>query len=419
MRAKLKQPTSVFANPFVVMWLVVGMYAIKSLLKIYFGTKINSPMIAGDGYHNAADILEALAVLLAIWVSRRPTSDDYPFGKKNIEFFTSLLIGIALLIMGFNFALQSLVGLTSFFPEVDTALRNVLPLPAFHPLVMGDNTFGYVVGLTVGSVITSFLVSRYQIAVGKATGHESLIADGEETASDGSIELITVLGVFGEYFFHAPWLEYPLGLLVAFLIANTGRELLTRGLRVLLQHSIGAEHEREIRSRSLAVVGVEALASLKTFQIGSTAVCLVTVVTEHDSSTIAQIKYGLEFVLNDYLIGAGFKESELHIKFQKPDAEQHRIAYAVVVRGEDVVIATTLEQATNIFVCDVKHGDIVLSKKEPKPDDIADFLRRKRVSRLYLFTGEGHGFAKARIGDAEIASCPSFQGHLLGLSPGR
>ncbi len=399
------------ASPFVTMWLVVGMYGFKAALKIGLGQHINSPMIAGDGFHNLADILEALAVLLVIWISRRPTSEDYPFGKKNVEFFTSLAIGTALLAMSANFALQSLSGLIALFPACDAAVRSFIPLPVHHALVMSHDTFGYVVGLTFGSVVLSFLVSRHQIAVGKKSGHASLVADGEETASDGRIELIALVGVLGEYFFQAPWLEYPLGLLVAGVIAHTGWELFMGGFRVLLQHSIGAEHEGEIRRRCLAVFGVDSLGNLKTFQIGSTAVCMVTVTTEHNTSTIAMIKYGLEHTLKEYILGAGFKECELHVKFQKPEPQRHRVAFAVLAREHHLVVSPTVAQASHVIICDVEHGDIVRSKQEPKPDDMAEFLKRKRVTTFYLFSD-----APQAVEGVQVASSPSFQAHLVGIT---
>jgi hypothetical protein len=179
-----------------------------------------------------------------------------------------------------------------------------------------------------------------------------------------------------------------------------------------LQHSIGAEHESQIRSRCLAVVGVDSIASLKTFQIGSTAVCLMTIVTEHNTSTIATIKYGLEHALKDYILEAGFKESELHLKFQKPEPQRHRVAFAVLSKDHHLVVSPTVEQASHMIICDVEHGDIVRSKQEPKPDNLIEFLKRKRVTCLYLFNS-----APAPIAGVAVAASPSYQAHLVGLTP--
>ncbi|MBU6454542.1 MAG: hypothetical protein KGS72_22425 [Cyanobacteria bacterium REEB67] len=118
----------------------------------------------------------------------------------------------------------------------------------------------------------------------------------------------------------------PLPLLTVAAKIRAADSTATSTARVLLQHSIGGDHEKAIKDRCLAMAGVDDLSSLKkTFQIGSTAVCMATIVTEHSTSTIAQIKYGLEHHLKEYLLAAGFKDCELHLKFQKPEPHRHRI----------------------------------------------------------------------------------------------
>jgi len=169
---------NVFANPYAVMGIVIAMYIVKATLKITIGTDINSPMIAGDGFHNVADIAEALAIIAVIFVAKLPTGNEYPLGRKNIEFFSSLAIGVGLLSLSVKFALASIVGLLSYFPALDTMARTLLTLPVHEPLLMDWQTFPWVVGITAGSAILSLLVSRYQMFVGKAAGHASLVADG-------------------------------------------------------------------------------------------------------------------------------------------------------------------------------------------------------------------------------------------------
>jgi hypothetical protein len=214
----------------------------------------------------------------------------------------------------------------------------------------------------------------------------------------------------GEYVFSAPWLEYPLGLLIAIAIARTGWELFRGGARVLLQHSIGAEHEEEIRKRCMRMAGVLALDSLKTFQIGSTAVCIMTITTEHRTGTLAQLKYGVEHHVRKYLLDAGFKECEINLRFEKPEPARHRIAYAAVAQGDQLCIAPDVESATHVIVCDLENGMVVRTKEEEKPQDLVEYLKRKRVVRLYLF----HADPPALPG-VEVASSTSYQPKLLGL----
>lgn len=405
-------------NPYTVMWLVVIMYLAKASLKISTGHSINSPMIEGDGYHNLADILEALAVILVIWIARRPANGNYPFGKKNVEFFTSLVIGLALLVMAVRFSLKSMVGLLSFNPQLDQLVREYISLPVHEALIMSPDALPWVLGVTASSVFFSIVVSRYQIAAGKATGHNSLVADGQETASDGRVECITLFGVIGEYWFEAPWLEYPLGLLVALAIAHTGWELLRDSARVLLQHSIGLDHEAEIRNLCLAVAGVERVEALKTFQIGTTAVISVTIITEHRTAIISQIKYALEYHVRRYILEeAEFKDLEFNIRFEKPEPARHRIAYAVKGENRHYVVASDLASSTHIAICDLENNMVVRVKIEDKPTAIAEYLLRKQVKRIYFFNQTPEDLDEILAADIEIAASTSYQAVLLGLQP--
>lgn len=401
-----------FGNPYVVMGIVIVMYALKSFFKITIGTSVNSPMISGDGYHNLADILEALAVIAVIFVAKLPTGNEYPFGRKNIEFFSSLAIGAGLLFLSLQFALKSVVGLLSFFPSADSWTRALLPLPDHQPLVMDSATFPWVVGITAGSVILSLLVSRYQISIGRSTGHASLVADGEETSSDGRIEMVVLAGILAEYIFHAAWLEYPLGLVVAYLIMRTGLELFGGAWKVLLQHSLDSEHEDEIRRLCMRVPGVISVTALKSFQVGHTAVVMLTVETRRKSETISHMKYGIEYTLRNYLLGDHFKECELQIRFTRPQPERHRVAYALRIDGDSKVIADNVDAATHLIVCDIERGGIHRSKLEPKPDNLLAFLQEKRVSALYLF-GEPTG--TLGLPGVQVRQVPSYIPQALGL----
>ena len=84
-------------NPYVAMLIVLAMYIVKTVTKLTAGYITNSPVFTSDGFHNLSDILQAVAVMIVVYMARRPPSAEYPLGKRNIEFFSSLIIGISLL----------------------------------------------------------------------------------------------------------------------------------------------------------------------------------------------------------------------------------------------------------------------------------------------------------------------------------
>ena len=98
-------------SPFTVMVLVLVMYIVKVAVKLSVGGYVNSPMITGDGWHNVADIFEALVVIGALVISRLPKSEDYQFGRMGIESLFSVLVGGWLCIMALNIGAHSVFGL--------------------------------------------------------------------------------------------------------------------------------------------------------------------------------------------------------------------------------------------------------------------------------------------------------------------
>lgn len=396
-RTLLSQLAACAADPVLVMVVVALMYIAKVVAKSWIGSTINSPMIAGDGLHNFADFFEALAVIAVILVARRPSSERYPYGRKNIEFFTALAIGIVLMSVSATFAVKSAVGLIASFPHLDATLRSYLWLPAHESVLLDAKTFPWVLAITASSVVLSVAVSRYQIAVGRVTQHDSLVADGEETLSDGKIEAVTLLGILGEFYLGASWLEYPLGLLVAYLIACTGRELFIKAWRVLLQHSIGVEHDSRIAQLCLSVKGIDDV-QVKTFQVGRIAVCHLNVTTPRGAEAIENIKYAIETAVDGYVLAQDFISCETHINFQMPAPRRDRMALAVARKDGVETIVARIEEATHLVVCDMEFGAVAGSHEvsiASCPDgsedlvettcDVPALLKKKQIHTLWIF----------------------------------
>jgi len=409
LREALRQPS------FQVMLLAALMCAVKAALKLGIGSHIHSPMITGDGSHNIGDAIEQLVAIVAMLVAGLPASKEYPFGRKNIESFASLIIGAGLLALSFMFVVKSAVGLIASWPAMDQAVRSVIWLPDHQPLILSNATFPWVVAVTAGSAALSLLVSRTQIRVGKRTKNAILEASGTEIKSDARIEGVTLAGVLAEHFLHLPWLEYPLGLFIAYLIARSGWELFHKAWRVLLQHSIGHEHEERIRELCQTVPGVLHVARLKTFQVGQMASCTISIHSRRGGRTNAHIRCGIEELVTSYLIGQEFTECELQIEFHRPEPVRSRVAFALMRKDGSAAIAPDLQAATHLVICDLEDGTIVRTKEQDLPPDPVAFLVRKRVVGLYVFQNEKQ-FADG-LGASNIAVLPatSYLPGVMGL----
>lgn len=385
--------------PYAVMGLVVLMYVVKVYLKLWIGNMINSPMIMGDGFHNAADIFEAILVITVIAIANRPPNWKYPFGRKNIESIFELAIGVSLFFMALRILGASLRGILVYFPSFNAGIPAWLPLPRHESLLMGPEYFWYVFGTVAISAIVSFVVSGIQVATGKKTGHESLVADGVETRNDGFIESMAALGVLGEYGFNASWLEYPFGLAIAILLFRAGAGLVVRGWRTLLQRSIGKEHEKEIFELTKATYGVIDIPEIKTFKVGSMPILIMKVITACSAEGDLDIKYALAHRIGLYMTAQGFSQWEYYIRFDKLNPDRHRVVFAVIKHGEFVVVSPNMAKATHFRVCDVEAGEIIRWKDYVKPVSPIESINliKKRETR------EFRSFDEDRVVISELA----------------
>ncbi len=376
-----------YLSPYTVTGFVIIMYLIKVSVKLAVGHYANSPVIAGDGYHNVADIFEALGLVLMLVLSRRPPNNKFRFGLKRIESIGAVFISLGLLYMAFQTAVNASDGVARW-----GAYFLVGKLEGFmsDPLKMGPQYFWWVTGIMAGSAVLSFLVCHYEISVGKRTGHDGLVADGVETKSDGMIETTALVGILCEYFFKAAWIEYPLALVIAYLMTSTSISILTKAFSTLLQRSLDEKIVAKIMETCLETPGVFAHEKndIKTYSVGSEAFVYLDLGTRCRSRANNDIAHGLVHRVKKCLLKHEFDSVQCYITLFRIELEDYRRAYAVRKHEKSFVIADSIESATNIVICDMKGEDAprwtVEDKTEKIPDCIA-FLLRKKVREFYTF----------------------------------
>jgi hypothetical protein len=247
-----------------------------------------------------------------------------------------------------------------------------------------------------------------------------MVADGKETLGDGLIESVIFVGVVAEYGLDAVWVEYPLGLGVAFLVARTGKELLGDGLAGLLQRSLGQEVEDAIRVVCLTNHGVREVEQVKTFRVGNDAVCILKILTDAPAGAHDDVKKALKRRLSARLAELDIKEVEFHLRFSRLPVSDVRVAYAAVTdgaEGDDAVIAVVPEigHATHFIICDLVNGEAARWTLEAPPDACKDalleWLLGKRVIRILVF-GDRQA---TTFGPIPVHGVPSYNLRTLGL----
>lgn len=356
-------------------------------------------------------------IIGVVAISRMRPDERYPFGRRNVESIARAAIGVGLFITALHFAATSVMGFMGYAPELERAVRDAVPfgLPDPPPLRMDGDVVWWVLAITGGSAAVSFIVSAYEIRAGKAHGHPSMVADGEETRGDGLIEASIFIGICAEYAFKAAWIEYPLGLGVAFLVARTGKELFFGGLDGLLQRSLGPDIEKAIRGVCLSNHGVREVEQVKTFRVGSAAVCIIKILTDAPAGAHDDVKKALKKRLAARLAELEIKDVEYHLRFSRLPPADVRVAYAAVTDGKAIAVAPDIASATHFIICDRRVGGVKRWTLEQPPaaceGRLLDWLLAKRVTALYVF-GDGPA---ARLGPIQVSGVPSFSLRTLGL----
>jgi cation diffusion facilitator family transporter len=418
---------SVACNPLFVMGLVAAMYVYKGYSKITVGGWAGLPTLLPDGLHNAiADLPQALFVAVAIIVATRPATQDYHWGRKNIEAFVSVGIGIALFGTAGYFIKdcvvglwESLVALLHYWTAGDAFVREHLPawlLPEMPNNHLTSTQFWWVLAVSASSMALSFFVSQYQIVIGKRTKHESMVADGKETRSDGLIEAVTIVGIIAEVTTGWRWVEFPLGLFVAYLVCKTAYELFMNGWHVLLQRSIGKEIEDSLRDAAMRVAGVLSVTELKTMQSGHEAVVVMTVESRARSAALPYIYKAAKQALENCVLdpSSEFKSADIHVKLNRPDFANSRMGLPLVMLNKDVgYVASSLATATHIAVCDVVDPEVVRTKVVALAGkDIPALLVEKRFDELALLD-PADADTRALVAQAKARAAKTRQADIL------
>lgn len=209
--------------PSVITWFSIILNSALFGLKFWAGVVSNSVALLADAWHTLSDSISSLAVLIGIRYSQAPADKNHPYGHGRAELIASIVVGVLLAVVGFNFLVESIVK----FQE------------------KSEGVFGPVaIWVTLTSIVIKEVMARYSLRVGKRFRFNSLIADGWHHRSDAVSSVIILVGIFlGNKIW---WIDSFLGFLVSFFIFYTTYEIMKDSVSLLLGEGIDKETEKEV-----------------------------------------------------------------------------------------------------------------------------------------------------------------------------
>lgn len=210
-------------TPLIITWLSIFLNILLFILKFWAGVVSNSVAILADAWHTLSDSVSSIAVLVGIKYSLQPADKNHPFGHGRAELIASLVVGVLLAVVGFNFLVESVVK----FREREAF--------SYGPLA---------IWVTAISIVVKEVMARYSMYYGKKFRFNSLIADGWHHRSDSISSIVIMVGIFlGNRIW---WIDSALGAMVSILIFHTTYTIMKDSISVLMGEALDRETEAKI-----------------------------------------------------------------------------------------------------------------------------------------------------------------------------
>jgi cation diffusion facilitator family transporter len=204
-----------------------------------------SVALLGDTFHNIADALTAVPLLIAFALGRRPVSKRYTYGYGRAEDLGGLFVVV-------------MITLSAGFAAYEAIRRLFNPQDVTHLWVVAAAA---VVGFAGNE-----LVARYRIRVGRRIGSAALVADGLHARTDGFTSLAVLLGAGGAALGWW-WADPVVGLLITVAILGVLRSAVSQvGARLMDAVDPGTVDQAMAAIRS--VEGVRGVNDLRLRWIG-------------------------------------------------------------------------------------------------------------------------------------------------------
>ncbi len=174
-----------------------------SIVKIALGLFLNSISLLADAAHTAADVLTSVVVLAGFRMAKAPADEKHPFGHGRVEFLSSLLIAVLLLLVGAQFGWSSYQRFVAGTPVKGSVIVAIIML--------------------FGAAFKEWM-TRFATYLGIKANAQALIGDAWHHRTDaiasGLVAIAIIASGYGYY-----WVDAVLGMGVSALILYTGLAL--------------------------------------------------------------------------------------------------------------------------------------------------------------------------------------------------
>ena len=205
------------------------------VIKIIVGTVANSVAVISDAINNFGDSLSSLVTIIAMAISGRGATRKHPFGFGRIEYFSSMIISVLILITGGEFLIESVKKI--IHPEAT----------AYTPVTLV---------LLIVAIVAKILLGLYTKRSGDRLNSPNLIASGQDALSDAIITGVTLLAAVVSLIWPNLHIDGWVGAVVSIFVIKAGLEILLDVISKLLGERPSIELADKLMDEILNTDGV-------------------------------------------------------------------------------------------------------------------------------------------------------------------
>lgn len=208
----------------------IAVNLLVAAMKVILGAITSSIAIISEGVNNASDALTSVLTLVGTKLAGKHPDEKHPFGYGRIEYLTSLVIAILILVTGFEMIKSSIELI-------------------FHPGELSISVISLI--LVAVSAAIKFFLGVYTIKMGKKADSGALTAVGLDCRNDSFVSLVTIATAIIFLVFKLNLDAYA-GVFTSLLILKAGFEVLKETISELIgrpgEAELAEKIYKEIRS---------------------------------------------------------------------------------------------------------------------------------------------------------------------------
>ena len=195
-------------------------------LKYLIGTLANSISIVSDAFNNLSDCASCIVTLFGYKLASKPADREHPFGHGRIEYLTSLIIAVVVLLVGVEL-MESSVKKIITPEEVTFSISALLAL--------------------VFSIGVKLWMSLFNMKLGKKINSTVMIATAKDSRSDVIATATSLIALVASIFTDLP-VDGFMGVIVSVFIMKAGYEIVKDTVDELLGKPADPEIIEQIKN---------------------------------------------------------------------------------------------------------------------------------------------------------------------------